>query len=682
MLQRTPVAFRADATPRQQAIRAHGHSEQASPETFPPLDPSGIAIINQDRRRVSLRWLVGSVLTALSGGALIGGAIIIALQGEIDHVARPQKAATPGSSESRATVGKADRLVRREIAVSSARHEFKAPITVRVGDREVIKTRDFVRISAPLSLTAGTHARAIPPFNPLNIFAETDDGRETALRGAAPDTADVDVSVLKHPLAGMNFPPDSPGLDAEEALAQILAEERLMHSIGGASQPETARMMLSYSLRQTTAAPVQMAYTALSDAPFNDIDVRVIPENVTLLPKREAALLPPAAERDMEERIAGRPGDVILKIIADQGAERGAARAILAALELKERDRLREGQSLAILPVSGPASDDSSAGERMMIGRVTLWDNGAIRAGAALTDDGRYVPVSLPRDASVAASHRGESGAEPVDGPGAPLYESLHETTARHEVPAELTREMIPLFAADVDFQRRVGTGESLEMLYTAAENGGAPELLYVALTVEGETRRLFRFQSPNGGEIAFYDTEGRSLQKFLLRKPIAEGRLTSGFGMRYHPITNYAKMHTGVDWANRIGTPIVAAGDGTIVKAQWDSGYGRRIELQHANGYVSTYSHMSNFARGIQPGTRVRQGQVIGYLGNTGLSTGPHLHYEVMVNGRFVDPMKIKLPRSHELDGADLAEFARQREQARDLLARAQMPTPTVATP
>jgi murein DD-endopeptidase MepM/ murein hydrolase activator NlpD len=139
---------------------------------------------------------------------------------------------------------------------------------------------------------------------------------------------------------------------------------------------------------------------------------------------------------------------------------------------------------------------------------------------------------------------------------------------------------------------------------------------------------------------------------------------MRSGFGYRRHPVLGYAKLHTGVDWANPIGTPIVAAGNATVLKADWDSGYGRRVELQHINGYVTTYNHMSRFARGITAGAKVRQGQVIGYVGSTGLSTGAHLHYEVIINGHFVDPMKIRVPRGRELDGRMLAEFTRQREQ------------------
>ena len=130
--------------------------------------------------------------------------------------------------------------------------------------------------------------------------------------------------------------------------------------------------------------------------------------------------------------------------------------------------------------------------------------------------------------------------------------------------------------------------------------------------------------------------------------------------------------MHTGVDWSNPVGTPIMAAGNGTVVKAGWDSGYGRRVEIQHLNGYLTTYNHMSRFGRGVQDGARVRQGQIIGYVGSTGLSTGAHLHYEVVVNGHLVDPMKIRMPRGRELEGRQLADFKRQREQVDGLIQTA----------
>ena len=141
---------------------------------------------------------------------------------------------------------------------------------------------------------------------------------------------------------------------------------------------------------------------------------------------------------------------------------------------------------------------------------------------------------------------------------------------------------------------------------------------------------------------------------------------------MRFHPILGYTRPHTGVDFAAPIGSPIFAAGNGTIIQAGWSSGYGRRIEIQHANGYVTTYNHMSGFARGATEGARVRQGQVIGFLGQTGLATGPHLHYEVLVNGHFVDPMRVKLARTRECDGHMLTLFSKERDRIDELLQHA----------
>ena len=138
---------------------------------------------------------------------------------------------------------------------------------------------------------------------------------------------------------------------------------------------------------------------------------------------------------------------------------------------------------------------------------------------------------------------------------------------------------------------------------------------------------------------------EGLPPKKLMLGKPVADGDLRSGFGVRRHPIFRSSKMHTGVDWAARLGAPILSAGDGTVITATWAAGYGRRVEIEHADGVVTTYSHLSRFGTGITPGTQVRQGQVIGPVGSTGLSTGPHLHYEVQVNGEFIDPMAIYVP-------------------------------------
>ena len=162
------------------------------------------------------------------------------------------------------------------------------------------------------------------------------------------------------------------------------------------------------------------------------------------------------------------------------------------------------------------------------------------------------------------------------------------------------------------------------------------------------------------------------------MRKPVRgdDVRLTSGFGIRFHPLLNTRKMHTGVDWATAPGTPVLASGNGVIEEASHKGYYGNYIRIRHANGYHTAYGHMQRFADGVEPGVKVRQGQTIGYVGSTGLSSGPHLHFEVLVNSRFVDPMSIQVPRERKLEGKDLAEFQKERARIDELMRRAPVMT------
>jgi murein DD-endopeptidase MepM/ murein hydrolase activator NlpD len=223
-----------------------------------------------------------------------------------------------------------------------------------------------------------------------------------------------------------------------------------------------------------------------------------------------------------------------------------------------------------------------------------------------------------------------------------------------------------------------VQPGDAFEVLYPGDEDTpgeGKAEVLYAALTIGGETRRYYRFQTPDDGIVDYYDEGGKSAKKFLVRKPVGAGIMRSGYGWRRHPILGYSKMHTGVDWAAPRGTPIYASGNGIVEKTGWEGGYGKYIKLRHNNGYETAYGHMSAFARNMGPGTRVRQGQVIGYVGSTGLSTGAHVHYEIMVNGRFVDPMRIKLPRGRSLEGPVYASFEQERNRYDGMMNRAPVP-------
>jgi murein DD-endopeptidase MepM/ murein hydrolase activator NlpD len=632
----------------------------------PPLNSSGSTAAEIDKWEINLRWLGASVLTGVTGAALIGASIYITFEGASISALPPERAGLSGRAPSakdgeRATnvARKADRLNMTENTIS-ARQSFKAPMTIRNGEREAIKVRQFVRVATNLSLTSGTYAADIPPFNPLRLFAEETEGRVEP----APEVADADVSVLRRDLAPVAVEASAPSLTDSDVLA-ILEEERRVFNEAGrrSSVPIPAQQMLSRTLRQPEALGDALGYARVIDAPFSTIEVRVVPENVTDLPKIEQKAMPPLVE---ERDVVLRKGETLQTTLRSYGAAPDHIAAITSALSAKVKvEAMTEGQRLRILIAPGPR-----LGDPRQIVRVIAFGERGIEGIAATNDRGAFVSVTPPEDPStqrLAEASEEEVGED--ERGGVRLYESLYETALKNDLPRETVDELVRIFGYDVDFQRRVSQGDSFEVFFGSDDENDAPEVLYASLTVGGEQRRVYRYQGDDGA-VDFFDEAGRSLKKFLIRKPIADGILRSGFGSRYHPILGYSRPHTGVDWAHKVGTPIIAAGNGTVIKSEWDSGYGRRVELQHTNGYVTAYSHMSSFAKGISPGRRVQQGQVIGYVGNSGLSTGPHLHYEVIINGSFVDPLKIRLPRGRELEGRGLVEFKRQREQVDELMS------------
>jgi murein DD-endopeptidase MepM/ murein hydrolase activator NlpD len=261
------------------------------------------------------------------------------------------------------------------------------------------------------------------------------------------------------------------------------------------------------------------------------------------------------------------------------------------------------------------------------------------------------------------------------------LYASIYHAGLMQSVPPETLTQILKIHAYEMDFRRRLRAGDSVEFFFDMKEDAGpdAPpgELLFTAITSGGETSKFYRFRSPDG-VVDYYDENGENSRKFLMRRPVRgeDVRLTSGYGVRFHPLLNERKMHTGVDWAAPPGTPIMAAGSGVVEEAGRKGQYGNYIRIRHANGYQTTYGHMQRLGPGVEEGVKVRQGQIIGYVGSTGLSSGPHLHFEVLVNSRFVDPMSIQVPRERKLDGKLLAEFQRERAHIEDLMRRSPVMT------
>ncbi len=246
---------------------------------------------------------------------------------------------------------------------------------------------------------------------------------------------------------------------------------------------------------------------------------------------------------------------------------------------------------------------------------------------------------------------------------------SFYESAAAQGATEREIGLFAEVFGYDVDFQRDIRNGDGFEIVFERfyddqGQTVRTGDPLFLALETRRGYRTYYRFTDPESGEAEWYDGGGRSARTRLMRTPINGARLSSGYGMRLHPIAGYTRMHRGVDFAAASGTPIMAAGDGVLEVVATRNGYGLYIQIQHGDGYETAYAHMSRFAPGMRPGVRVEQGQTIGYVGSTGASTGPHLHYEVLQNGSHIDPATLEAAVGRNLEGAPLVAFIQERNR------------------
>ena len=229
------------------------------------------------------------------------------------------------------------------------------------------------------------------------------------------------------------------------------------------------------------------------------------------------------------------------------------------------------------------------------------------------------------------------------------IVSSLYDTAIKQEIKPNVIIDFARLYGFQVDFQRDIWKNDSFQIIYEEFENLNGDvietgDIIYANLNLQSRDYQLYRYEYSEN-KIDYFDEEGKSVRKTLMKTPINGARLSSSFGMRKHPILGFNKMHKGTDFAAPMGTPIMASGDGLVQRAQWCGGGGNCVKIKHNSVYQTVYAHMSKFARGIKKGARVKQGQIIGYVGSTGLSTGPHLHYEVIENGKKINSQKLKLP-------------------------------------
>ena len=368
--------------------------------------------------------------------------------------------------------------------------------------------------------------------------------------------------------------------------------------------------------------------------------------------------LAPIPENAQKKLIDVRAGDTLMKALLKAGSDpRDAEAAITVLKTLFDPRKLRAGQRLNV--AFAPAAD----GGKAVLHRLTIGISPGRDIEAGRIEDGGFAARAVETPLERLLVHAGGT-----------IESSLYKAADDAGVPAPVLWEMIRAFSYDVDFQREIQRDDGFEILFERyLDETGAPvregNIIYAALTLSGAPLRIYRHVDGDGFA-DYYDGAGHSVRKALLRTPIDGARLTSGYGQRKHPILGYTKMHRGVDFGAKRGTPLMAAGDGVVVAAGCNGAYGKYIRIRHRGQYSTAYAHLSRIASGVRKGRRVKQGQIIGYVGSTGRSTGPHLHYEVLLSGKQINPLKVKLPTGAKLKGAALASFQRSRGMIENQLA------------
>lgn len=355
-----------------------------------------------------------------------------------------------------------------------------------------------------------------------------------------------------------------------------------------------------------------------------------------------------AASREIQKVIEVQPGDTLFGVLVDAGLSQEEATSAVGALaDVFSPRSLKAGQEITL--------------------------NLATGGTAAAADQAQLVSLSLEpsveRDVTVTRDAQGALVAEAVDKPltetraraaGIITY-SLYDAAMKAGLPSSVIADVIKAYSYDVDFQRDIQEGDSFEIVYERFENADGElartgQMLYAMLNTSGVAHPIYWFERDGDGE--FFTPKGEAVRKNLLATPIDGARITSGFGQRKHPILGYTKMHKGMDFGAPTGTPIYAAGNGTVVEIGKKGAYGNYIRLKHNGTYQTAYAHASKFAKGLKKGDKVKQGQVIAYVGTTGRSTGPHLHFEVLEAGVQINPKKIKSTGGDKLAGKDLKTF------------------------
>jgi murein DD-endopeptidase MepM/ murein hydrolase activator NlpD len=630
------------------------------------------------------KWLVSTCLAAVVGVGVIGVSVYASMNvdegtGVVSAIRQASLAAmqpeqrTRAAKERQTVAGqKTDRFQTLEKGLAT-RQLIHDTVEKRIGEKGYITIKPYAKIAARLATAQPGDVHRIPAFNPFKLYSNpTPLSDSTSAEDAnAAVSREVTVKVLEY--QGGVLPVE----DTIE-LSALNVSKMMRDSLDVMDEaPYAMRQGIvpdgsdGHDHAQGNGLVHKAAYSP-QKSPAADVAERQAPPNTTIVGKSwsETEDEPVEADQDSEIRtVTVKKDDTLMSILTRNGAEPWQAKDIYEAMSpVFLAKALQKGQEVRMSLV--PAPGDSG---KMDPVKVSLFTGKRHEVTIARNAGGHYVVSTDPIRKSVASRKN--------QGPRrATLYTSVYEAGLNQNLPHETIMKVLRIHSYDVDFKRRVKAGDGVEMFFDLKKDGSdretePNELLFTSMTVDNDVRRFFRFRTPDG-VVDYYDADGNSAKKFLMRKPVKGARFTSGFGMRRHPVSRRVRMHRGSDWAAPYGTPILAAGNGIVEVAKRKGGHGNYIRIRHANGYKTTYSHLQKFARGLRDGIKVRMGQVIGYVGSTGVSTGPHLHFEVLINNRHVNPMTIHVPRGRQLTGKLLADFSRERNRIEDLMRRSPVTT------
>lgn len=611
-------------------------------------------------RELHLGWLAGTVMTGLTSVLLMAAALYVSFQGRGSFATAvsaliPEKPVVAATSLNRKT----DRI-KPITHTRSERETVVAAIREKIDGRTMIRKQPFVRIEATLATAATALSDDIPKYDPialLNASRPIDQKTENVSTDIYGTDIEGEVAVKTTPLA-LTTPPKT---EIDDAEAASFVRDAVLGAYSGSGDAA----YLAY-------ANTDQNVRDLGTVPDDGISgISGVAENVTVVPKSD-----PSTDKGLgrtERIVTIREAESLKDALIKNGFTAPMIAAIVSTLHNVYPDPvLPEGARLRIL--MGPARNNSDS---VIPYRLSIYVHDKHAATVALTDQGRYVlalappPITFPKDDT-----------EEVNVANLPsIYRSIWETGRKNDLKDKVIERIVAMYAYDMDLTKKVKPGDTIKLLESAPDAKGDQELLYVNLIINGVSHKFYRYRTDDG-VVDYYDPNGQTGKRFLNRRPVqGGGRISSRFGWRYHPIFHTRKLHTGVDLAAPYGTPIYAAGDGVIELARWVSGYGRMVEIQHANGYSTRYGHMSRFATIDAPGVHVRQGQIIGYVGSTGVSTGNHVHFEIRINNVPVDPLSVKLPRDKSLPTKYDVAFDKTMAQIDDLMKREPSAPITVAS-